>query len=112
MGAGTLPLLCWPRSCTRESFVLSYHTRRPSSLAAGWAEVKLRLFLVSFPTQETANKGLKASQWVQEVSGLMDGKGGGKDVSAQATGKNVGCLQEALKLATDFARLRLGELKN
>ncbi|KFP79842.1 Alanine--tRNA ligase, cytoplasmic [Acanthisitta chloris] len=50
--------------------------------------------------QETANKGLKASQWVQE------------DISAQATGKNVGCLQEALKLATDFARLRLGELKN
>lgn len=49
---------------------------------------------------------------MQEVSGLMDGKGGGKDVSAQATGKNVGCLQEALKLATDFARLRLGELKN
>ncbi|NXQ79342.1 SYAC protein, partial [Nyctibius grandis] len=62
--------------------------------------------------QETANKGLKASQWVQEVSALMDGKGGGKDMSAQATGKNVGCLQEALQVATDFARLRLGELKN
>ncbi|NXJ85810.1 SYAC protein, partial [Trogon melanurus] len=62
--------------------------------------------------QEAANKGLKASQWVQEVSGLMDGKGGGKDVSAQATGRNVGCLGEALRLATDFARLRLGELKN
>lgn len=43
---------------------------------------------------------------------MMDGKGGGKDISAQATGKNVGCLREALKLATDFARLRLGELKN
>ncbi|XP_054253148.1 alanine--tRNA ligase, cytoplasmic [Indicator indicator] len=62
--------------------------------------------------QEAANKGLKASQWVQEVSALMDGKGGGKDVSAQATGKNVGCLQEALRVATDFAQLRLGELKN
>ncbi|OXB74037.1 UNVERIFIED_CONTAM: hypothetical protein H355_003100 [Colinus virginianus] len=62
--------------------------------------------------QETVQKGLKASQWVQEVSALMDGKGGGKDVSAQATGKNVGCLQEALRLATDFARLHLGELKN
>uniref|UniRef100_A0A7M4DVD4 Alanine--tRNA ligase n=1 Tax=Crocodylus porosus TaxID=8502 RepID=A0A7M4DVD4_CROPO len=57
--------------------------------------------------QEAANKGLKANQWVQEVSTLMDGKGGGKDVSAQATGKNVGCLQEALKLATDFAELHL-----
>ncbi|NXF93104.1 SYAC protein, partial [Eubucco bourcierii] len=62
--------------------------------------------------QEAANKGLRASQWVQEVSALMDGKGGGKDVSAQATGKNVSCLQEALRVATDFARLRLGELKN
>ncbi|NXX77212.1 SYAC protein, partial [Urocolius indicus] len=62
--------------------------------------------------QETANKGLKANQWVQEVSGLMDGKGGGKDISAQATGKNVGCLQEALRAATDFAKLRLGEIKN
>ncbi|TFK10928.1 sorting nexin-30 [Platysternon megacephalum] len=62
--------------------------------------------------QEAANKGLKANQWVQEVSGLMDGKGGGKDVSAQATGKNVGCLEEALKLATDFAKLHLGKLKN
>lgn len=65
-----------------------------------------------FPLQETAQKGLKANQWVQEVSALMDGKGGGKDISAQATGKNVGCLQEALRLATDFARLHLGELKN
>uniref|UniRef100_A0A8C8SSQ0 Alanine--tRNA ligase n=1 Tax=Pelusios castaneus TaxID=367368 RepID=A0A8C8SSQ0_9SAUR len=62
--------------------------------------------------QEAANKGLKANQWVQEVSGLMDGRGGGKDVSAQATGKNVGCLEEALKLAIDFAKLHLGELKN
>uniref|UniRef100_A0A8D0G4K0 Alanine--tRNA ligase n=1 Tax=Sphenodon punctatus TaxID=8508 RepID=A0A8D0G4K0_SPHPU len=62
--------------------------------------------------QEVANKGLKANEWVQQVSGLMDGKGGGKEVSAQATGKNTGCLEEALKLATDFAKFRLGELKN
>ncbi|XP_074055495.1 alanine--tRNA ligase, cytoplasmic [Macrotis lagotis] len=62
--------------------------------------------------QNAANRGLKASEWVQQVSGLMDGKGGGKDVSAQATGKNVGCLEEALRLATSFAHLRLGDLKN
>ena len=42
----------------------------------------------------------------------MDGKGGGKDVSAQATGKNVGCLQEALQLATSIVQLRLGDVKN
>lgn len=62
--------------------------------------------------QNAANRGLKASEWVQQVSGLMDGKGGGKDVSAQATGKNVGRLQEALQLATSFAQLRLGDVKN
>uniref|UniRef100_A0A2I3FRE5 alanine--tRNA ligase n=1 Tax=Nomascus leucogenys TaxID=61853 RepID=A0A2I3FRE5_NOMLE len=62
--------------------------------------------------QNAANRGLKASEWVQQVSGLMDGKGGGKDVSAQATGKNVGCLQEALQLATSFAQLHLGDVKN
>nr|KAF6408758.1 hypothetical protein HJG63_000021 [Rousettus aegyptiacus] len=62
--------------------------------------------------QNAANRGLKASEWVQQVSGLMDGKGGGKDMSAQATGKNVGCLQEALQLATSFAQLHLGNVKN
>lgn len=62
--------------------------------------------------QETASKGLKASDWVQEVSDLMDGKGGGKDLSAQATGRNVDCLQEVLRLANDFAKLKLGDLKN
>ncbi|XP_069037452.1 alanine--tRNA ligase, cytoplasmic [Lepisosteus oculatus] len=62
--------------------------------------------------QEAANQGLKASEWVQEVCPLLDGKGGGKDMSAQATGRNTHCLQEALRLADDFARLKLGDLKN
>ncbi|KAH0619579.1 hypothetical protein JD844_000302 [Phrynosoma platyrhinos] len=62
--------------------------------------------------QDVVSKGLKASEWVQQVSGLMDGKGGGKDLSAQATGKNTDCLMDALKVATDFAKLKLGELKN
>ncbi|XP_013926752.1 PREDICTED: alanine--tRNA ligase, cytoplasmic-like [Thamnophis sirtalis] len=62
--------------------------------------------------QEVAGKGLKASEWVQQVSVLMDGKGGGKDLSAQATGKNTDCLEEALQVATEFANLKLSELKN
>ncbi|KAI1890024.1 hypothetical protein AGOR_G00168960 [Albula goreensis] len=62
--------------------------------------------------QEVVNRGLKASEWVQEVCPLMDGKGGGKDMSAQATGKNTHCLQEALQLANEFARLKLGDVQN
>uniref|UniRef100_A0A8P4GSP1 Alanine--tRNA ligase n=1 Tax=Dicentrarchus labrax TaxID=13489 RepID=A0A8P4GSP1_DICLA len=59
--------------------------------------------------QEVAKRGLKASEWVQEVCPLLDGKGGGKDMSAQATGRNTQCLQEALQMANEFARLKLGE---
>ncbi|KAI2653520.1 Alanine--tRNA ligase, cytoplasmic [Labeo rohita] len=59
--------------------------------------------------QDVANRGLKASEWVQEVCPLLDGKGGGKDMSAQATGRNTNSIQEALQLANEFARLKLGE---
>ncbi|CAB1432420.1 unnamed protein product [Pleuronectes platessa] len=59
--------------------------------------------------QDVAKRGLKASEWVQEVCPLLDGKGGGKDMSAQATGRNMHCLQEALQMANEFARLKLGE---
>lgn len=56
-----------------------------------------------------ANLGLKASEWVQELCPLLGGKGGGKDMSAQATGTNTDCMQEALQMANKFARLKLGE---
>ncbi|KAF3689123.1 Alanine--tRNA ligase, cytoplasmic [Channa argus] len=59
--------------------------------------------------QEVVNRGLKASEWVQELCPLLDGKGGGKDMSAQAAGRNTQCLQEALQMANEFARLKLGE---
>ncbi|XP_040185264.1 alanine--tRNA ligase, cytoplasmic [Rana temporaria] len=62
--------------------------------------------------QETADKGLKANEWVSQVSELIDGKGGGKDTSAQATGKNTSRLSEVLRLAEDFAKLKLESMKN
>ena len=52
-------------------------------------------------------KGLKANEWVGQVSTIMQGKGGGKDVSAQATGTNVGCLEEVMALAKKFVELKL-----
>lgn len=33
-------------------------------------------------------------------------------MSAQATGKNINDLDKALKLATEFAKLKIGDLKN
>lgn len=58
--------------------------------------------------KNAVSKGLKANEWVQQVSGLMQGKGGGKAESAQASGSNVSCLEEALIIATQFANIKLG----
>lgn len=59
--------------------------------------------------QDVAKRGLKANEWVQKLCPLLDGKGGGKDMSAQATGRNTQCLQEALQMANEFAQLKLAE---
>ncbi|XP_067853739.1 alanine--tRNA ligase, cytoplasmic isoform X2 [Heptranchias perlo] len=62
--------------------------------------------------KDVVSRGLKASDWVGHISELLDGRGGGKDMSAQATGKNINSLDKALKLATEFAKLKIGDLKN
>ncbi|XP_074644189.1 alanine--tRNA ligase, cytoplasmic-like isoform X2 [Tubulanus polymorphus] len=52
--------------------------------------------------------GLKANEWVQNICTLIGGKGGGKEMSAQATGTNTDTLGEAIQLSWDFAKLKLG----
>lgn len=57
--------------------------------------------------QDAVSKGLKANEWVQEVAGIMGGKGGGRDVSAQATGDQIGVVDLAVEMAQQFAQLKL-----
>ncbi|KAF4519092.1 hypothetical protein B566_EDAN001684 [Ephemera danica] len=54
------------------------------------------------------SKGLKANEWVQQVAPLMNGKGGGKPESAQASGNNVSVLSEVLRIATEYGNSKLG----
>ena len=61
--------------------------------------------------QNAVNRGLKANEWVQQVSSLLKGKGGGKPESAQASGSNVSSLSEAISVATKFAAAKLGAEK-
>ncbi|XP_022255366.1 alanine--tRNA ligase, cytoplasmic-like [Limulus polyphemus] len=64
------------------------------------------LCLSSVP-KEAVSKGLKANEWVREISRVIDGKGGGKEEAAQATGTRVSSLNEAMTLAKEFAELKL-----
>ena len=60
-----------------------------------------------FSLQEVIQQGLKADEWVKSVSELLGGKCGGKDLSAQGSGPNVGSLKKAVETATQFAKQKL-----
>lgn len=49
--------------------------------------------------QALIKRGLKADEWVKAVSTTIGGKGGGKDVTAQAIGTRTENLQEAIQIA-------------
>lgn len=66
-----------------------------------------KIFCLAAVPKNAVNKGLKANEWVQEVSKLMNGKGGGKPESAQASGTNIDCINDVLDLAKRFAETKL-----
>ncbi|KAG8196408.1 hypothetical protein JTE90_009042 [Oedothorax gibbosus] len=63
-----------------------------------------KILCMSSVPQKATSKGLKANEWVQQVSQLIGGKGGGKAESAQATGSNANSVNEAIELAKQFAQ--------
>ncbi|KAH9424273.1 hypothetical protein DERP_004455 [Dermatophagoides pteronyssinus] len=67
-----------------------------------------KIICISNVSKETVQKGLTANEWIQNITTLIEGKGGGKQESAQATGSKIGSLEEAIKLSDEFARLKLG----
>lgn len=52
---------------------------------------------------------MSAGDWVNHVSPLLKGKGGGKAESAQGSGSNFSALNEAMDAARKFAYSKLGE---
>ncbi|CAG8606538.1 7151_t:CDS:10 [Cetraspora pellucida] len=53
------------------------------------------------------DKGLKAADWAKVVSESVGGKSGGKDDAAQGSGTNASEIDNALKVAEQFAKLQL-----
>lgn len=60
-------------------------------------------------TKGLNGKGLRADQWVSEVAASMDGKGGGKADSAQASGTNsCATVDDLVNIAKQFAATSIG----
>ncbi|CAO1341524.1 unnamed protein product [Diamesa hyperborea] len=66
-----------------------------------------KIFCLAAVPKSAIDKGLKANEWIQQISELMGGKGGGKQENAQASGSNIGNIDEILLLATQFAKTKL-----
>jgi alanyl-tRNA synthetase len=67
-----------------------------------------KLQLVAGLSRDLVERGLHAGQWVKAVAAVVGGGGGGKPDMAQAGGKDVQKLPEALKAAVDYVAQRLG----
>lgn len=66
-----------------------------------------KIVCMSCTPKSSIAAGLTANGWINEIVPLINGKGGGKEASAQATGTNTGALKEAMDIATKFAGLKL-----
>ncbi len=51
---------------------------------------------------------LKANEWLNQITEKINGKGGGRETTAQATGTNITSLNDCLDVASKFAALKLG----
>ncbi|CAH0726665.1 unnamed protein product, partial [Brenthis ino] len=62
-----------------------------------------KIFCLAAVPKTLIDRGLLASEWVQAIVPIIGGKGGGKSESAQASGNKPEALNEAIKIARDFA---------
>ncbi|KAG6446232.1 alanine--tRNA ligase, cytoplasmic [Manduca sexta] len=66
-----------------------------------------KIFCLAAVPKSLNEKGLLASEWVQSIVDMIGGKGGGKAESAQASGNNPSCLNEAIKVAETYANSKV-----
>jgi len=81
----------------------SIKKRRPSHavLLASGADEKVSF--VAVVSDDLIAKGLKAGDWVKEAAKITGGSGGGRPNMAQAGGKDLGKMEEAIEKAKVFA---------
>ncbi|ESO00968.1 hypothetical protein HELRODRAFT_100946 [Helobdella robusta] len=73
-----------------------------------------KILCMAAAAQDHIKQGLKANEWIGSIQELIKGKGGGKDMNAQATGTQPDQLNEAMKQASRYAvsKLQLLQMDN
>ncbi|RWS28915.1 alanine--tRNA ligase: cytoplasmic-like protein, partial [Leptotrombidium deliense] len=79
----------------------------PNTAAMFISHDEKKVICLSCVPQNCIEHGLKANEWVQSVTNLINGKGGGKPESAQAVGTDVSHIEDVVNIATKFAATKL-----
>jgi alanyl-tRNA synthetase len=79
------------------------------AVMVGWVEQDKVTLIAAVSDSVIASAGLKAGDWVREISPIVGGGGGGKPQMAQAGGKDPAKLAEALAAAKEWAKAKLGK---
>ncbi|VDK41872.1 unnamed protein product [Anisakis simplex] len=66
-----------------------------------------KVTVVAKVDKELVAVGLKAPEWISKVCEVIGGRGGGKDMQAQAIGNHAEKIEEAVQLANQFAKMSL-----
>jgi alanyl-tRNA synthetase len=66
-----------------------------------------KVSFVAAVSDDLIARGLKAGDWVRETAKIAGGGGGGRPQMAQAGGKDASKLEDALKVAREFAKTAL-----
>ncbi|HEY8506678.1 MAG TPA: DHHA1 domain-containing protein, partial [Gemmataceae bacterium] len=80
----------------------------PALIVFAWSDEGKVGLLVAL-TKDLVEKGLKAGELIKPVAQVVGGSGGGKPDLAQAGGKDPSKIGEALRLAKELGRERLGK---
>uniref|UniRef100_A0A914X5A0 alanine--tRNA ligase n=1 Tax=Plectus sambesii TaxID=2011161 RepID=A0A914X5A0_9BILA len=79
-----------------------------AAMAFSVDEEQNRITVFAKVDQASIDSGLKATEWVNAVCELVGGKGGGKETQAQAVGNRPEAVDQALQLAREFAKTKIG----
>lgn len=92
-----------------DSALKQIRTLSPETSAMFFSADESKVICLASVPSIAVSSGLKANEWIQQIIGTINGKGGGKDESSQATGSNVSAINDAIQLSKQFAELKLGK---
>jgi len=79
----------------------------PASIVFSVDQDANKVLCLAAVSKEAVQKGLSAKDWIAEVCLVAGGKGGGKEANAQATLDMPHVIEKAVKVAEEFAQLKL-----